>query len=100
MGLTGFLRVLGFFVANLGLDFRNILQIAVLLLQVTDQWEQRPISVLNNSILKNDTKPEIFLRVQVDQKLSGIYTSSLAVPFDKLVERFVVLEYRAQAADC
>ena len=91
--------MLSFFVADFGLNFRNILLIAVLLLQVTNLREQRSVSVFYNTVFKNDTKPEILRGVQFDQKLSGVDTCSLAVPFDELVEGFVVLEYRAQATD-
>ena len=90
---------MSFFVADFGLNFRNILLIAVLLLQVTNLREQRSVSVFYDTVLESDTKPEILRGVQLDQKLSGVDTCCLAVPFDELVEGFVVLEYCAKAAD-
>ncbi len=91
--------MLSFFVADLSLNFRNIILIAVLLLQVADLREQRSVGVFYDAVFESDTKPEILCGVQLDQKLCGVDTCWLAVPLNELVEWFVVFEYGTQATD-
>ena len=69
---------------------------AILLLQIANSREEGPLCVPYDSILNNDTKPGIFLPVQLNQHLSSIDRRAFAVPFDEVLEGLCVLEDGAQ----
>ena len=67
MGLTGLIGVLNFIVSNFSLKLRNILHVAVLLLQIADLREQRSFGVFDDPVFENDAEPKIFFGVKVNQ---------------------------------
>lgn len=83
------------FVGYLGCNFRNILLIAVLLLQIANLGKQRSFCIFYDTIFKRDSKPEVFFSIKVNQQLCGVDACRFAVPFNELVKGFIVLEYCA-----
>ena len=78
-------------------DSSNVLLVGVLLNEIAQLWQKRPLDILKDALIEANAKTLVLLLVQLDEKLGGVERALVTVPLEEVLEGLLVLEDCAQA---